>query len=407
MKINSLMIAAMAMASATAANAVDHVYFTGSTAARAVVNQALITATNGSAQGMWDTTPTVVGYGNTTLGKCTFLWISNSINGNPVILKTHWSGSEAGISDVTGLTVPTFADDTATEVAAATQGSQQGFSSPSAPGTTETPAAVDLAMADNAISFSLNPGSSAVSAPVGVVPFEFVRNFNSLVGASHISNITDAQFKRLITASPGGEKIALLSGVSTDTTNYVYISGRDNASGTRVNTLGITGVGIFNTGIKQIVLNNAATPAMQGPPFAGTNGQASGGTLAGTLTNDTAGSVDSVHTAITGNPSHVGFVVISYLGIDDANTALGAVGHNASLLTYNGLSATAANIEEGTYGLWGNEIVAQNASAGTTAQGIFGALQTIIPANEDGVRLFSSASMHATRAGPTSVPSHK
>ena len=157
---------------------------------------------------------------------------------------------------------------------------------------------VDLAMADNAVSFSKNPssivGNGTNNTFVGVIPFVFVRNYCTLVSSSNILNITDAQFKRLILN--GGDKIALVSGVPADKTNFVYISGRDDNSGTRVNTLGITGVGIFNTAVAQIELSGGAMVADPNTGnFASNFGQSSGGTLAGSLRVDTAASVDQVN----------------------------------------------------------------------------------------------------------------
>jgi hypothetical protein len=399
MKINSSLIAALALAAATAANAQNFVYITGSTAARAVVFGAL-SSTTASGHGIWDGTPTVVGYGNTTASKASFLWISNTIATVPTILKAHWSGSEAGISDTTGLTQEQFPDDsdsTVTSTAPGTTASIAGNPATLTPLTT-----VDLAMADNAVAFSKNPssivGNSTNNSFVGVIPFVFVKNFCTLPGATNISNITDAQFKRLILN--GGDKIALVSGVATDTTNFVYIAGRDDNSGTRVNTLGITSVGIGNGAVEQIELSGGAM--VQDPVsgnFAANFGQSSGGTLATSMTVNTASSTDQVN-------GGTGFAVIAYLGIDDANSAIGAA-TPASIITYNGVTESATTVEQGEYGLWGNEFLLKNAAAAAPARALFTTLKTAIPANEDGLRLFSTTSMHATRGGPTSVPAHK
>ena len=98
--------------------------------------------------------------------------------------------------------------------------------------------------------------------------------------------------------------------------------------------------------------------------------------------------------------------MISYLGIDDANSAI-AAGNSATILTYNGVTESAASVQEGEYGFWGNEFLLKNQAAAAPAKALFTTLKTAIPNNEDGIRLFSTTSMHATRGGPTSVPAHK
>jgi hypothetical protein len=253
-------------------------------------------------------------------------------------------------------------------------------------------------MADNTALYSSTPGSTATAAFVGVIPFTFVRGTNSLPAVAALNNITDQQFRALI---KGGQKLALLTGNVNDTTNYVYISGRDNSSGTRVNAFGDTGFGI-KASPQQIELDGTGNMIdLSGAgDYSGDYGFSSGGTLAGTLGKDTATSADQVHVGRTG------FATIAYLGRSDANTAIGVGGVE---ITYNGVAYSSNNIVEGKYAFWGNEQVMKRAGVSAPGATVYGKLSgaTGIPAKCDGVTAFSSTMMHAQRSGPTLDPSHK
>jgi hypothetical protein len=384
MKTKSLLIAGtVALGLVNFASATDYVYITGSTAMRAVVYN---TFRNGSA--VFDSAPSFVGFQGSSAAGCNFMVFSNTMSLTPTIVKCHWSGSEAGIADVSTANQESFLDDSV-----AIDGT---FSAATPTGTQLTTNGVDLAMADNALLFSQNPGSTAIQAFVGVIPFTFVRGTNSLPAVAAINNITDQQFRALI---KGGQKLALLTGNVNDTTNYVYISGRDNGSGTRVNTYGITGFGI-KTSPSQIELDNTGNMInLDGAgTYAGDYGFSSGGTLAGTLGKDTAASADQVHVGRTG------FATIAYLGRSDANTAINAGGVE---LTYNGVAYSSNNIVEGKFAFWGNEQVLKRSGVSTPGGNVWSKLTNSIPANCDGVLAFSSSMMHAQRTGPTTDPTHK
>jgi hypothetical protein len=180
----------------------------------------------------------------------------------------------------------------------------------------------------------------------------------------------------------------------------MYISGRDNGSGTRVNTFGDTGFGIF-TSPSQIEIDSTGNMILVGGVYAGDFGYSSGGTLAKTMGTSTVGK-DDPYMATTGK----GFSVVAYLSRGDADTAIGL---GAVELAYNGVAQSRANVIEGTHTLWGNEYILQHAGASVAAQGVYKVLGPLggIDANVgSGTKAIKLGDMHCTRNGPNSDPSH-
>ena len=194
-------------------------------------------------------------------------------------------------------------------------------------------------------------------------------------------------------------KLSLFTGNTADTNNFVYVAGRDNSSGTRVNTLGISGFGI-KTLTKQI----SAIDSSGNPTFSNGGGQSSGGTLAKSLQYDTTSVADT-------RSGNTGYAAVAYLGIADAETALGFSGVRE--LAYNGVSYSSNNIVNGVYNFWGNEFLYQAAAASHTlsseATQVYNNLiaPTGYDANCDGHYGFANLKMLVTRGGPSSDPAHK
>src|SRR3974390_753780 len=151
MKIKSLaMIGALACGSGSPALAQpQYIYITGSTAMRSIVYHAFA-----DGAGVFDATPNFVGYGSSTASSCSFMNFSNTLGGStPTIVKCHWSGSEAGITDVSGSTQESFLNAPGVGGVAAT-----GPNGATPTGSQLITNGVDLAMADNNLSFSKTPG---------------------------------------------------------------------------------------------------------------------------------------------------------------------------------------------------------------------------------------------------------
>jgi hypothetical protein len=378
MKINSTLLAVgLGLASAGLASAQTHyVYMTGSTAARNAVYATLSTTA------VFDAAPTITTPGNATPAKSTYMTFVGNIGGTPFSVKCDWSGSEAGIQDIATGASENFLQDGAS-------------SSSSSPGPFVSQV-VDLAMADAAVQFSKNPRAAITGTKVCVIPFMFVKEVGSAAG---ITNVTDAQFRQAIILNG---KLALFTGNSADT-NYVYITGRDDGSGTRVNCLGETGYGIASVAY-QVELNSSGAmldPIGDGSYYTddGTSGYSSGGSVATQMGVNCSATTDQI------NPGHTGISVIGYMGVSDANTALGL---GATQVSFNGVFESPTTVIEGTYGYWGNEYAYHKNAATGDALAVYNKLvaNTGITAKSDGSTTIDLNLMHANRGGPTTDPIH-
>jgi hypothetical protein len=387
-----LVLAAALLSGAGLSNAAT-VYITGSTANRANVQAALLSPASGvfasaPTYTVWDggTGPNNAGNGGNYM---TFIGTANATNGGgPLTVKCHWSGSEAGIHDVASGLSQDFLS------AAQSDGADHGTNQP---GPTFDHAPVDLAMGDNAQSFSQYSVLKGflniiTNKQVSIIPFTFVRNPGAWTG----SNITSEMF---IQAQNLGCARAAFTGNAADVNDFIYVSGRDKDSGTRVNVFGDTGYGIGTTA-GQIEINSSGNMISVGGNFFGDFGFSSGGTLARTMGASTVGKDDQV----LGLPG-AGFSVIAYLSRGDADTAIGV---GAVELTYNGVAESRANVIEGTYSLWGNEYIFQRNGAAAIAQGVYKALANggIDATIGTGTRAIRLSDMHCSRSGPTSPPFH-
>lgn len=392
MKINtSVLAAALGMASVSLAGAQTYVYMTGSTAARDAV---FTTITNGSA--VFDSAPQFTGSGSTTPGSCSYMNFSGLVGGQAVVLKCAWSGSEAGISDVANAQQELFMDDPSVNSSVPAYGAAPAAA---ATGLTNSLGNVSIAQADNAVAYSQNPGVTVQAFSDSLaIPFVFVKNTTTIADQGAFGNITDDNFKNLVN---GGEKLGLFTGNNADTA-YVYLAGRDNNSGTRVNVFDITGFG-SKTSCKQIELTTSGTTAAMskfGTPskYQGIGGQSSGGTLAKSLL-DTTSAADSVN-------GGTGFIAVAYLGLADRDTALG-ISVPVTVLAYNGVYYTAAAVANGTYALWGNEYTILGSSYTSGVQySIANSLVAKLQNNTSGYEIPFSQ-MNVTRTGPTANPVHK
>jgi hypothetical protein len=386
MKINKFaMAAALGLGIAGVCNA-GTVYLTGSTAMRGVVYNTIK-----AAGVVFQAAPTTTLYQGGTTGNnagsgANYMAFSGTLVGGSgtTIIQCHWTGSEGGILDVASNTVSqnTFMDPSLMD------GADHGTNVPAL----TVSASVNLAMADNAQSFSRTKKPTLTTgSEVGVITFKWVRNPGKWTG----SNVTDSQIRQ---ALGGFCPLAVFTGNAADT-SYIYVSGRDNQSGTRVNAFGDSGFGILTTPV-QIEMNGSGVMQQVGGVYGGDFGYSSGGTLAGTLGANTTAATDSLN-------GGTGYSVIAYLSVGDAATAVTA---GATELTYNGVPFSPAAVIEGTYTFWGNEYIyqANNVTSGTEANNIYKLLSATTGINAfcDGVKAIKLTDMHCTRTGPNSDPSH-
>jgi hypothetical protein len=376
----------------------QYVYLTGSTAARGSVYNALAGTVPPNSAVFDDAGgPAIITQGNTTASKADYMNFTGHMRGTAVgvvtSVKCHWSGSEAGIADAAGITQEQFLTDTA-----------PNSSTDDGPFTVATP--VDLAMADNDKAFSKNPNATfKANAFVGIIPFQFVAEKGS---NPRILNVTDAQIRTLM-GQTAGHPDALFTGSAADyaVDHYVYLTGRNSNSGTRVNSYGISRYGIFSTA-HQVQCHDDGTGkgvmtdqggALFPSSYVGDYGYESGGDVAKQMGLDLSTSSDP---GAPGTP----FSVIAYLGTGDAATA---VGKGAVALTYNGVAFTTAAVQQGNYGFWGNEQLYESNTASVQAQTCYGLLSPAVTGINhfaDGTKLIDLSTMVATRNGPTSDPIH-
>ena len=359
--------------------ATQYVYVTGSTAAR---NAFFTAVTNGNT--VFDATPSFVTQGSADPSKASYMNISGNLSSVPTVIKCHWSGSEGGIADLAGSGTEQFLDDSAANSL-----------SSSIPGPFIS-SAVDLAMADNDKAFSRNPTAAITGVKVCVIPFKWEKELGSAAG---LVNVSDQAFRQAIV---GGGTLALFTANPADTT-YVYVSGRDNQSGTRVNEYSITGFGIFSAPSQLQVSPNGSMVVQSGGVILGDYGYSGGGSLAAQMGYDLSQS-----TAVDITPNGTGvekYSVIALLGISDAQTA---EANGATPLTYDGIPYSTSAVKEGQWNAWGNEFLYRKNTVSSQATTVFNKLTaaTGISGHADGTYTIKLSDMHAVRNGPTSDPVH-
>ncbi|HEY3762961.1 MAG TPA: hypothetical protein VGN23_14545 [Verrucomicrobiae bacterium] len=359
------------------------VFITGSTAARGNVFNAVNTAH--ASGGVFDSVPTYVtaGLGAAPTGSTSAYTAYGTIGGTRYCLCLDFTGSEAGLwaleHTTTGAGIPN-------PVAANTLHGNTASPNAVIPGTPEPTgfidpnsgnaltANADLAMADTsqAVSLSAPPTFAALHdyGIVGAVTFEWVKGKNSSPDGSwnHLANITDPEANILLGSTP--QVADYFTGNVADQDD-VYVVGRNKASGTHQNTMLDTLHGT-TTGVNQWVVNSAtyngsgvltvgtveSISSAGGISTVGNDGFDSGGNVASTLECDAAGYTDTFGFPV---------VMVGYLGISDANTAIGG---GAAALTLNGVAENDETVENGTYSYWGHEHLYGTVSEDSAVQAI-------------------------------------
>jgi hypothetical protein len=378
MKLKEIILASAFMLGAVSLCEAGTIYLTGSTAMRSSIFTTIRTA--GS---VFTAVPTTTTYEGSSASGANYMVFSGTLVGGSgtTVIKCHWSGSEGGIRDVASSASELFVDDSIVD----------GANHTTSPGTTISHN-VDLAMADNSQAFSRTKVPALTTGTnVAVITFTWVRNPGLWTG----TNITDAMIRK---ALQGACKRAVFSGNVSDTNDFVYVSGRDNQSGTRVNQFGESGFGIFSFP-NQIEMDSSGNMLDLDPPngtYAGDFGFSSGGTLAGTLGANTTAKPDLFN-------SGSGYSVIAFLSRGDANTA---IANGAIELTANGVAQNSANVKEGTYMYWGNEYIYQRNGVSSEAQSVYNRMVISIPTDVNGLTAIKLSDMHCVRNGPTTDSDH-
>ena len=383
MKISSLLsVSALSLSVVGLANAQNRVYLTGSTAFRPATYDALVS--------IFDSAPSIAAYKASTVGSLDphtagQMEFDGNISGARYIIKCAWSGSEAGVLDLaTSGKTEAFIDDINVNGVAA-------ITSTSTASATDNHS-VDLALADNSQAASKTKTPQLTGTKVGIIPFIWLKNAQTGTPAdwARLVNVTHPQLR---VALSGGTKLALITGNTADT-KFVYVTGRDNNSGTRVNTLADTGYGIRTLVRQTIIGGSSGAPTLSS---LSNNGQSSGGTLATTMT--LTGSATAPDTINGGT----GWYAIAYVGMYDADVAIAG---GAAGLTLNGVAESTTAIQEGQYSFWGQEWLYQNPTLSSAASTVNTKLVTAIPVHVDGTHEISLASMNASKSSDTADPTH-
>jgi hypothetical protein len=396
MKMKSILLAsALSLGLAASALAqqqggVSYVYMTGSTAFRPAIYLAVSNVLYSVANpAVTITTYKPTGTDTNDPSLASYMLFSNTVSGTPTIIKCAWSGSEAGYIDAKDLATENFPADSLFGPAGQLTINQNN------PADTDAEK-VDIILADNDVAHSRSSTTTFnTKTNIGYIPFIWVKNAqtNASAGWNSVTNVTDQQ---VFEALSGNANAALFDGVAGDETG-VYVAGRDYNSGTRVNATIDCGFGYANSAIDQIEIN-ASTGAIVGSNFqVSSAGQSSGGTLANTLNFPGTAQVND---PIAGQ---TGYYAIAYLGLYDADAALGINNNTppaypAVPLAFNGVVESSNTVTSGQYSFWGNEWIVQGNSASATGQSYYTKLVAEIPSHADGYHTFSAAMMHAKKA---------
>jgi hypothetical protein len=439
----SLLSGLLAAAFATAASASPTiVHVVGSTAFRAPFTKACIDYLTNNGTGA----PSYCYWGSSNYLGANGAMISGTIGSTQVVFETYWTGSVAGVVDlVTANTAESFLDYNTYNSSCITTGSDLGSTASVASSLTFTGAAPDVAMSDsyyksvaaavggatvtgstgaalaNSISTASihNAGTNTTGhagkiGAVGVIPFEWI--FGN-VGTSGIditgtSNMTQQAAKQLVEA--GNINLSQLTNNPADLGNFVLLVGRNEDSGTRLDSLADAQTGIpASTGPTQVLFtftnNQKTTGAYPLPPYGvqtggngasvsgiqawpsgaylntesgiswsalGHSGYVAGGDVANallaadvspaTLSPNVNSNIAPTSGDYVAGTSEIGFV--GYVGVADAYSTLsGNSGGNNTALLYNGVAYSPSNVENGSYTLWGYEHMYYTTATGTGA----------------------------------------
>ena len=318
-----LLAASLSSLLAASASAQTELTITGSTAFRSATHNAIKNLLTASG------TPSIAHVGS-SLSSASQAIFKGSISGNPVIIKTGWSGSVAGVQTVSQNINVNFLPNSVIVDNTTTTGLSAGSES-------RLP---DVAMSDTFQ--SATPFSSPIlnDNVVGVIAFKWVASKGSPAG---LSNITQQLAQALF--GNGSLALALFTGSASDQSKSVFATGRDPLSGTRLTTFAESGVGVNSIVVQYqptvasgAVSSHKVWPAetVNGIAFdEGNSGYASGGSLV---------------TAMQATTSAINGHYVSYMGVSDADSAIAG---GAVELTWNGVPYSLDNVKQGKYTFWG------------------------------------------------------
>jgi len=362
------------MAAVQMASAQIEIRITGSTAFRSAVHTAI--------QNILQPGFTIgyTGTGTTVLGATEAIFKGTTVTTNILVtIKTAFSGSVGGIHSLTSgngipdpgaspaITAGFLVDTTPTSAPPGTANVPATFEAPVAPAAADKAGFPNIAMADS-FQASAKPISVALGTPtlvgwsgdptngeVGVVPFVWVRNAGA---PTTLNNMTKVLASAIFTL--GSLPLYQFTNVATDTIQ-VFLTGRNNDSGTRLDALAEGGL-VSSFLPAQVDPTNPAPSTFDhitgtawvagtsGVTFYNpkTNGRSSGGQVAGDL-NATGSNTNLNSTGTVGTVP--GGWLVAYLGINDAAN----VNAGANNMLFDGVAFSTLAVQQGQYSFWAYE----------------------------------------------------
>lgn len=384
MKLKSILLAgAMALATSMPGFSQTIINLTGATAFRSASNNTILQMLGGNSTVQY----AYVGTETTGLSASNRAIFHGTFNGDPIIVRTSWSGSTQGIKDVADQTAIQFLD---VSNPVAVGGINLGVNPNPAPVYTTAVARWSFSDVDKLL--SERPNAALAGGPVGVVPFMFVAGEGSPTG---MTNMTDQIHNALWSQGMLDSSFFGVAGGKT-----ILATGRNNGSGTRATILSETGYGSFTPIIQYDAVKNGntLTGTLGAISEFGNGGHSSNSGVRDVLTRDPS--------TLTWDGEPVDAVFCSYLTISDALASTGynpvtntiSGGEGAIPMTYNGVRYSVDNVTSGAYTLWGYQQL-YLANGATPAETAFDtALRAAIPSNMGSAGI-PIPSMNVTRAG--------
>jgi hypothetical protein len=353
----------------------------GSSAFRAVINQALIQFLGGAS---------ICKYayvGTTGISGAETAIFEGVANGNLYIVRTALEGSIKGIADVIqGNSVEGFLDDAATA-----SDRVVGGRAITAAGKTES-ATPRFVFSDSNQNITPTPTPALAGQAIAVLPYVFVANPGS---PASLTNITDQAFTAQW--SLGEMSLAVYTGNASHTTSVLTV-GATPDSGMRAAVLSETRFGpfTFNAQYSSAELNGIeGTGTVSSLDGLGNTGFPSASALRSVLSRRSASTRVS-----GGSPSSV--ILVGYLSLPDAaavSSVTGGAGDGSVALKYNGFGYSASNVANGAYTLWSYEYL-YRASNLSGAESIFiNAFEPSVPSVLTGQNAIRLDSMNVLRFG--------
>lgn len=366
----TMTLAAAAFAVAATGNAQTVIDITGSTAGRSAVHNAILSVMSNE---------TYVYNGSSFNGASKTLF-KGDLGGTPVTVRTSWSGSAAGVRDLAQNNSSVWFANTAINTVAL-NGTAVSMANNSANTVQDIP---EIAFSDVFQSSTIYTSPTLTDQSVGIIPFKF---YASADAPATLTNIQPGLAQKLW--GQGYLPLALFTGDAADQGTYVFATGRDPESGTRITAMAEVGFGVFNNVLQyQPTVAGGAVTALTLWP-AGTYAEGNGGYTSGSL----------VKTAVEANAFVNGFGLVSYLGSSDWSAV-------AKELTYNGVSYSADNVKQGKYTFWGYLHQMRQTSLSGTTLTFFNSLANAVKADTSWLVKVADMSVSRTADGGLISPTY-